>query len=94
MANQGRPNQNANKSKAEAERWTSDSDTVRRADRDENPERLYDDKDRDNTVGITNRPLSEEVENQEALPERGTNRDSARNPDATRPEGDYEENNR
>jgi hypothetical protein len=40
MADQDRPNQNANKTKAEGDRWTSDSNTVRDADRDENPERL------------------------------------------------------
>jgi hypothetical protein len=94
MADQDRPNQNANKSKAEGERWTSDANTVGNADRDENPERLYDVDNADDAGGITNRPLSEEVDNQEALPERGTNRDRTRNPDATRPEGDYTENNR
>lgn len=94
MADQDWPNQNANKSKAEGERWTSDADTVRNADRDENPERLYHDDDDDNAGGITNRPLSQEIDNQEALPERGTNRDRTRNPDATRPEGDYTEDER
>jgi hypothetical protein len=92
MANQDRPNQAANKNKAEGERWSSEPDTVRKADRDENPERLYDDEDdADNAGGITNRPLSEEVGNQESLPDRGTNRDPTRNPDATRAEGDYTE---
>ena len=94
MADQDRPNQNANKSKAEGERWTSDPNTIRDADRDEHPERLYDDEDSDNAGGITNRPLSEEIDNQEALPDRGTNRDATRNPDATRAEGDYTENER
>ena len=65
-----------------------------KGDRDENPERLYDVDNADDAGGITNRPLSEEVDNQEALPERGTNRDRTRNPDATRPEGDYTEKNR
>jgi hypothetical protein len=94
MTDQDRPNQNANKSKAEGERWTSDADTVRNADRDEHPERLYDDDDTDDAGGITNRPLSEEIGNQEALPDRGTNRDRTRNPDSTRAEGDYTENER
>jgi hypothetical protein len=94
MADQDRPNQNANKSKAEGERWGSDSDTMRNADRDENPERLYDGGDSDDAGGITNRPLSEEVGNQEALPKRGTNRDRTRNPDGTRGEGDYGESER
>ena len=94
MAEQDRPNQAANKSKAEGERWRSEPDTVRQADRDENPERLYDDADGDDAGGITNRPLSEEVDNQEALPERGTTRDRTRNPDSTRPEGDFSEDQR
>ena len=89
MADQDWPNQSANKSKAEGERWTSDPDTIENADRDEHPERLYDEEDGDDAGGITNRPLSEE-----ALPERGTNRDRTRNPDSTRPEGDYTENDR
>lgn len=94
MADQDRPNQNANKSKAEGERWGSDPDAVRNADRDENPERLYQDEDGDDAGGITNRPLSEEIGNQEALPDRGTNRDRTGNPDATRREGDYTEEER
>jgi hypothetical protein len=94
MADQDRPNQNANKSKAEGEPWTSDADTVRKVDRDEDPGRLYDVGDADDAGGITNRPLSEEVGNQDALPERGTNRDRTKNPDATRTEGDYREKNR
>jgi hypothetical protein len=94
MSNQERPNQNANKSKAEGERWTSESTTVRDADRDEHPERLYEDEDTDNAGGITNRPLSEEVDSQESLPARGTNRDATGNPDATEPQGDYTEKDR
>ena len=81
MADQDRPNQNANKSKAEGER-------------DIHPERLYDDEDSDNAGGITNRPLSDEIGNQQALPERGTSKEQTRNPDATRKEGDYEEDER
>jgi hypothetical protein len=94
MADQDRPNQAANKSKAEGERWTSDPNTVTNADRDEHPERLYDRDDADDAGGITNRPLSDEIGNQESLPERGTNRDRTRNPDSTRPEGDYTEDDR
>ena len=93
MAKPDWPNQNANKSKAEGERWESDPDTVRNADRDENPEQLYDEQDSHDAGGITNRPLSQEIGSQEALPERGTNRDRTGNPDATRPEGDYREKN-
>ena len=94
MADQDRPNQNANKSKAEGERWTSDDRTVRNAGRDENPEQQYSGDDGDNAGGITNRPLDEEVSNQEHLPERGTQRDRTDNPDARRREGDYEGDNR
>lgn len=94
MAQQDRPNQNANKSKAEGERWGSESDTVARVDRDENPERLYDDEDTDDAGGITNRPLSEEIGKQETLPSRGTTRDRTDDPGATRPEGDYTEKDR
>ncbi|HVJ26459.1 MAG TPA: hypothetical protein VM493_02920 [Vicinamibacterales bacterium] len=91
MANQDRPNQNANKSKAEGERWSSDPNSVRNADRDELPVEQYDSNDTDDAGGISNRPLSDELSNQEGLPSRGTARDSSGNPNATRPEGDYEE---
>lgn len=94
MANQDRPNQAANKDKAEGERWSSEQNTVRNADRDENPEKLYDQNDSDRAGGITNRPLSEEVENQQDLPARGTNRDTTANPEATRREGEYREDER
>ena len=56
MADQDRPNQNANKEKAEGGR----------------PERQYPGGDTADAGGITNRPLTDEVENQEHLPERGT----------------------
>lgn len=94
MADQDRPNQNADKSKAEGEHWRSESDTVRKADRDTNPEQQYSEDDGDNAAGITNRPLPEEVEDQERLPERGTNRDQTRDPESRRQEGDYEGSDR
>jgi hypothetical protein len=94
MADQDRPNQAANKSKAEGDRWTSESDSVINADRDEHPERLYEDKDTGEGGGITNRPLSDEKRHQEELPERGTNRDRTQNPDGRRQEGDYGEKER
>jgi hypothetical protein len=94
MPDQKTPNQGANQSKAEGEPWESDPNTVGNADRDENPAQLYDDDDTDNAGGITNRPLSEEIGDQQSLPERGTNRDRTGNPDATRPEGDYTEKDR
>ena len=37
------------------------------------------DRNHDDAGGITNRPYSEERENQEALPERGASRDESRN---------------
>ena len=94
MADQDRPNQDASERKAEGERWESEDDTMRSVDHDENPERLYEGDDSDAAGGITNRPLTEEVGNQESLPARGTARDGRRNPDATRREGDYAEDER
>lgn len=38
-----------------------------------------DDRHFDNAGGITNRPLADEIDNQEAVPERGTTRDESRN---------------
>jgi hypothetical protein len=94
MADQDRPNQSANRDTAEEERWRSEEDTIRNADRDENPEQLYDAEDAADSGGITNRPLSEEIHNQEEIPARGTSRDSSGDPDATRREGDYGESER
>ena len=74
MADPNIPNQASNKGKAEGERWKSDPNTVENADRDENPEALYDDNDPDNAGGITNRPLSDEKANQASLPKRGENK--------------------
>ena len=83
-----RPNQNANQDKAEGERWSSEENTVRDADRDESPEQLYDAEDAADSGGITNRPLAEEIRNQKEIPARGTSLDSTGDPDATRHEGD------
>jgi hypothetical protein len=91
MADQDRPNQNANKEKAEGGRRETEQHSGRNADRDEHPERQYPKDDTDAAGGITNRPLSDEVENQEHLPERGTKRDRAGHPDSSRRDGDYEE---
>jgi hypothetical protein len=74
MADPKIPNQASTKSKAEGERWKSDPDTIENADRDENPEALYDSEDVDDAGGITNRPLTDEVENQGSLPRRGEQR--------------------
>lgn len=74
MADPNVPNQASNKGKAEGERWQSDPDTVENADRNENPEQLYDDDDADDAGGITNRPLTDEKANQASLPPRGKDR--------------------
>jgi len=75
VADQDRPNQNSNKSKAEGERWSSEENSVANADSDQVPEQLYDDKNTDDAGGISNRPLSEEIRDQHELPERGTARE-------------------
>lgn len=99
MADQDRPNQTANKSKAEGERFGEETrgnagEHTRNTDPDEHPERQYDDEDSDNAGGITNRPLSDEIGNQQSLPERGTTKDQTKNPGSRVPEGDYQENDR
>jgi hypothetical protein len=75
MADNNTPNQNANKSKAEGDRETS---ATQAAERNQVPSN-YDDANNDDAGGITNRSYSEERENQEALPTRGTSRDESRN---------------
>jgi hypothetical protein len=67
MANENPPNDAAKKSKAEGDRWESDSETVER----------YDQTVGDEGGGITNRPIGEEIENQASLPPRGESRDAA-----------------
>ena len=68
MADKDTPNRPANKDKAEGERWRSEQDTV--AESESSTSRSYDD-DGDNAGGITNRPLDEEIDNQNSLPDRG-----------------------
>jgi hypothetical protein len=81
MADQDTPNRAANMEKAEGDRTRSNSGTVDNAgsfdtdqgrvpDSESSSGRRYQD-DGDNAGGITNRPLDEEAENQEALPQRG-----------------------
>lgn len=94
MADQDRPNQTANKAKAEGERSTAETNRGGNSPRDEHPERSYPAGERGGTGGITNRPMSEEVENQEELPERGTHKDETQNPGSTRREGDYSKDQR
>ena len=49
--------------------WSSEEDTVEKADRNSYPADGGDD-----AGGISNRPLNEERENQDALPERGSSK--------------------
>jgi hypothetical protein len=82
MANQPGPNDASRKSQAEGERWKSDADTVERIDQGVAGE------DANNAGGITNRPLDEEIDNQEALPPRRTSRDGAHAGHGDNPRGD------
>ncbi len=68
MADKDTPNRPANKDKAEGERWSSEKDVI--PDSESSTARTYDD-DGDDAGGITNRPLSEEIDNQNSLPDRG-----------------------
>jgi hypothetical protein len=61
------PNDASNRSKAEGDRWKSDSETVER----------YDQTTGDEGGGITNRPVGEEIESQASLPKRGESREGA-----------------
>jgi hypothetical protein len=67
-----KPNPAANKSKAEGDRWGSEADTVERLDRDTQRQ-----KPEGETGGITNRPLEEEENNQDRVPDRGDAREGA-----------------
>jgi hypothetical protein len=70
MADKDTPNRAANKDKAEGERSTAEQNAAV-PNSESSTDRGYSDADGDNAGGITNRPLDEEVENQNALPERG-----------------------
>jgi hypothetical protein len=74
------PTRSSNMEKAEGGRWTSDPDTVEVSER-------YSEgigETNENSGGISNRPLEEEVERQDILPDRGTRRTEERG------EGDVE----
>lgn len=71
MANKNVPNDASAKSKAEGDRWKSDSDTVERYDES------ISDTVGDEGGGITNRPVGEEIEIQSAVPERGESEEGA-----------------
>jgi hypothetical protein len=68
MADKDTPNRPANKDKAEGDRWSSEKDVI--PDSESSTARTYED-DGDDAGGITNRPLSEEIDNQNSLPDRG-----------------------
>ncbi len=67
MADMDTPNRAANKDKAEGERWESEQGVIPNSESSTN--RRYENGDR--AGGITNRSLGEEVDNQNALPDRG-----------------------
>ena len=64
MAQTNEPNDAPEKSKAEGDRWESDSETVERYDQTVTSG--------EKAGGISNRPIEEEIEDQASLPERGT----------------------
>ena len=75
MADQNAPNSGGdkNRDKAEGERWNPEQEGASRRPSENDPSQRYDGSDEGS--GITNRPLDEEIENQQALPERGNTRD-------------------
>ena len=66
------PNPAANKSKAEGDRWSSEAYTDERVDRDAQRQ-----DSKDEAGGITNRPLEQEEQNQNRVPDRGDSREGA-----------------
>ena len=70
MADKDTPNRAANKDKAEGDRSTAEQNAAV-PNSESSTDRTYSDDNGDNAGGITNRPLDEEVENQNALPDRG-----------------------
>jgi hypothetical protein len=68
MADQDTPNRSDNQDKAEGEHWSSEKDVIPNSE--SSTWRSYDD-DGDHAGGITNRPLAEEIDNQNSLPQRG-----------------------
>jgi hypothetical protein len=84
----GVPNQAANKSKADDERWSSDSDTVERREQERAAEQG---SGSDEGSGISNRPIGEEMRNQELLPDRGTAREGVHGGHGDRDRSDEEQ---
>ena len=79
MADNNTPNQNANKSKAEGDRWSAEQTSATKTAENNDVASNYKDTNEDNAGGITNRPFDEERDNQEALPPRGTSREDRGN---------------
>ena len=75
VADKDTPNRPANKDKAEGDRWTSEQNVIPNSE--SSTERGYED-DGDNAGGITNRPIDEEIDNQNSLPERGRSQSDER----------------
>ena len=73
MADKDTPNRAANKDKAEGERWQSEEGVIPNSE--SSTERRYSDENGDNAGGITNRPIGEEIDNQNTLPDRGRSQD-------------------
>ena len=70
MADQNAPNDASRKDKAEGERWSPDSENAGTGERSGyRPD--------EQGTGITNRPIEEELDNQEALPDRGESKPGA-----------------
>lgn len=79
MADANTPNQTANKSKAEGDRWSAEQTSATRASERSDVAGNYADQNGDDAGGITNRSYDEEVDNQESLPDRGMSREESRN---------------
>lgn len=73
MADNDTPNRAANKDKAEGERWKSEEGMIPNSE--SSTDRRFKDENGDNAGGITNRPIGEEIDNQNALPDRGRSQD-------------------
>ncbi len=68
MADKDTPNRSADRDKAEGDRWSSDKDVIPNSE--SSTGRGCDDGG-DTAGGIANRPLTEEIDNQNSFPERG-----------------------
>jgi hypothetical protein len=77
MADTDTPNRAANNDKAEGDRSLVEQNPAI-PNSESSTDRKYNVGIGDNTGGITNRPLDEEVENQNALPDRGRSQDDER----------------